>query len=38
MSLHWVMSAKQEATRQRRLDQLIENSAQGLDIPALRRT
>lgn len=37
-SLHWVMSAKQEATRQRRLDQLIENSAQGLNIPLLRRS
>ena len=29
MSIHWVMSAKQEETRKRRLAQLIESSAKG---------
>jgi uncharacterized protein YdeI (YjbR/CyaY-like superfamily) len=33
----WVVSAKQEATRVKRLDKLIECSAQGLKIPHLRR-
>lgn len=28
-AIHWIMSAKQEATRQRRLEQLINDSAQG---------
>jgi uncharacterized protein YdeI (YjbR/CyaY-like superfamily) len=32
-----VMNAKREATRLRRLEQLIEDSAQGLDIKQLRR-
>lgn len=34
---HWVMSAKQEATRLRRLGILIESCAQGLKVPPLRR-
>jgi len=34
---HWVMSAKQEETRQRRLQQLISDSEKGLWIPPLRR-
>ncbi len=34
---HWVMSAKREDTRERRLGQLIEDSAAGLDIKPLRR-
>ena len=34
---HWVVSAKREETRERRLDQLIESSAAGLHIPPLRR-
>ncbi len=33
----WVVSAKQEATREKRLTALIECSAQGLKIPHLRR-
>jgi uncharacterized protein YdeI (YjbR/CyaY-like superfamily) len=33
----WVMSAKREETRERRLRQLIEDSANGLDIKPLRR-
>jgi uncharacterized protein YdeI (YjbR/CyaY-like superfamily) len=37
-SSHWVMSAKQEATRQRRLEQLIACSAQRRPIPQLDRT
>ncbi len=32
----WVMSAKQESTRQRRLKILIESCAQGLKIPSMR--
>lgn len=36
-SIHWVISAKQEATRERRLAQLIADSAVGLWIPPLRR-
>jgi uncharacterized protein YdeI (YjbR/CyaY-like superfamily) len=32
----WVMSAKREETRERRLAQLIEDSANGLDIKPLR--
>ena len=34
---HWVMSAKKEETRQRRLKVLIESAEQGLVIPSLRR-
>jgi uncharacterized protein YdeI (YjbR/CyaY-like superfamily) len=34
----WVVSAKQEETRHRRLAQLIEDSAQGRTIPPLTRT
>jgi uncharacterized protein YdeI (YjbR/CyaY-like superfamily) len=34
----WVVSAKQEQTRQRRLQQLIADSAQGLRIAQMRRT
>jgi uncharacterized protein YdeI (YjbR/CyaY-like superfamily) len=36
-AVHWVMSAKREETRRRRLAQLIEDSANGLDIKPLRR-
>lgn len=35
---HWVVSAKREATRKRRLDQLIACSARGEPIPQLRRS
>ncbi len=34
---HWVLSAKREETRERRLNQLIEDSAAGVDIKPLRR-
>jgi uncharacterized protein YdeI (YjbR/CyaY-like superfamily) len=34
---HWVMSAKRPETRERRMDQLIEDSAAGLRIKPLRR-
>jgi len=34
----WVVSAKQEPTRQRRLQQLIADSSKGLRIAQLRRT
>jgi len=34
---HWVISAKREETRLRRLAQLIEDSAIGLDVKPLRR-
>jgi uncharacterized protein YdeI (YjbR/CyaY-like superfamily) len=34
---HWVTSAKREETRLRRLAQLIEDSAAGLDVKPLRR-
>ncbi len=37
ISIHWVMSAKQETTRQRRLNILIESCAEGLKIPSLRK-
>lgn len=37
-AIHWVMSAKQEATRQRRLAQLISDSAQGRRLGSLKRT
>jgi uncharacterized protein YdeI (YjbR/CyaY-like superfamily) len=33
----WVMDAKREETRERRLNQLIEDSAAGLDVKPLRR-
>jgi uncharacterized protein YdeI (YjbR/CyaY-like superfamily) len=33
----WVMSAKREETRRRRLAQLIEDSAAGMDVKPLRR-
>jgi uncharacterized protein YdeI (YjbR/CyaY-like superfamily) len=36
-SAHWVVSAKKEETRLKRLSQLIECSEQGLDVPPLRR-
>jgi uncharacterized protein YdeI (YjbR/CyaY-like superfamily) len=36
-AMWWVVSAKQEATREKRLAILIECSAQGLKIPQLRR-
>ena len=35
--LHWVMSARQDATRLRRLEHLIECSATGVNIKPLRR-
>jgi uncharacterized protein YdeI (YjbR/CyaY-like superfamily) len=35
-SIHWVMSAKQEKTRQRRLKILIESCEEGRKIPPLR--
>lgn len=35
---HWVVSAKQEATRLRRLETLIACSAEGVRIPPLRRS
>ena len=34
---HWVVSAKREETRQRRLQQLIECSAEGRNVPPLAR-
>ena len=34
---HWIVSAKREETRLRRLAQLIEDSAKGLDVKPLRR-
>ncbi|KAJ7170921.1 hypothetical protein C8R43DRAFT_981582 [Mycena crocata] len=34
---NWVMSAKQEATRERRLGLLIESAEEGLRVPPLRR-
>lgn len=36
-SIHWVISAKREETRSRRLDRLIEDSAAGLRVAPLRR-
>jgi uncharacterized protein YdeI (YjbR/CyaY-like superfamily) len=36
-ALHWVVSAKREETRQRRLDRLISDSAAGRTIGPLRR-
>jgi uncharacterized protein YdeI (YjbR/CyaY-like superfamily) len=37
-AIHWVMSAKQEATRLRRLEQLIHFSKEKTNIPLLRRS
>jgi len=37
-AIHWVMSAKQEETRLRRLDQLIHFSKEKTNIPQLRRS
>jgi len=36
-AVHWVTSAKREATRERRLAQLVECSAAGRDVPPLAR-
>ena len=36
-AIHWVMSAKRESTRDRRLAQLIECSAAGRSVPPLTR-
>lgn len=36
-AVHWVVSAKREETRQRRLDQLITDSAAGRTVPPLTR-
>ncbi len=36
-SIHWVMSAKKEETRLRRLASLIEHSAKGATVPPLSR-
>lgn len=36
ISIHWVMSAKQEKTRKRRLEILIESCREGTKIPLLR--
>jgi len=36
-AIHWVLSAKREETRERRLAQLIEDSAKGVDVKPLRR-
>ena len=36
IAVNWVLTAKQEATREKRLDQLIEDSAAGLLIPSQR--
>jgi len=36
-AIHWINTAKKEETRQRRLDQLIEHSAAGRDLPQFRR-
>jgi uncharacterized protein YdeI (YjbR/CyaY-like superfamily) len=35
--VHWVTSAKREATRERRLAQLIDSSRAGEEVPPLRR-
>jgi len=37
-STHWVVSAKREETRSKRLATLVECSEQGLDVPPLRRS
>ena len=36
-AVHWVTSAKREATRERRLAQLVVSSAAGEEVPPLRR-
>jgi uncharacterized protein YdeI (YjbR/CyaY-like superfamily) len=36
-AVHWVTSAKREETRERRLDQLVQDSADGVDVKPLRR-
>ncbi len=36
-AVHWVTSAKREATRERRLAQLVECSAEARDVPPLSR-
>jgi uncharacterized protein YdeI (YjbR/CyaY-like superfamily) len=36
-AMHWVISAKREETRQRRLQQLIDCSAEGRNVPPLAR-
>jgi uncharacterized protein YdeI (YjbR/CyaY-like superfamily) len=36
-AIHWVMSAKRDATRDRRLAQLVEASADGRSVPPLSR-
>jgi uncharacterized protein YdeI (YjbR/CyaY-like superfamily) len=36
-AIHWVMSAKRDATRDRRLAQLVEASADGRPVPPLSR-
>jgi uncharacterized protein YdeI (YjbR/CyaY-like superfamily) len=36
-AIHWVVSAKREETRARRLEQLIECSAEGRSVPPLAR-
>jgi uncharacterized protein YdeI (YjbR/CyaY-like superfamily) len=36
-AVHWILSAKREDTRERRLGQLIEDSANGLDVKPLRQ-
>jgi uncharacterized protein YdeI (YjbR/CyaY-like superfamily) len=36
VAVHWVMSAKQQATRDKRMDQLLEDSAAGRLIPSQR--
>ena len=36
-AVHWVVSAKREATRERRLAVLVDCSARGEDVPPLRR-
>jgi uncharacterized protein YdeI (YjbR/CyaY-like superfamily) len=36
-AIHWVLSAKREETRERRLARLIEDSANGVDVKPLRR-
>jgi len=35
-TVHWVTSAKQEATRERRLEVLIETAARGVHVPPLK--
>ena len=36
-AIHWVISAKREETRLRRLQQLIDCSAEGRNVPPLAR-